>query len=87
MWVRSCAAIVAICLSGAALAQDAGHSAPPAPAREKKICRISVPTGTIMAKRTCRTRAEWLASDDRDERNAETFRDNKRVLLPPDQLE
>lgn len=35
----------------------------PAPAPEKKICRRDVATGTIMPKRTCRTRAEWAQID------------------------
>ncbi|KQN03872.1 hypothetical protein [Sphingomonas sp. Leaf25] len=35
----------------------------PAPPPEKKICRRDVATGTIMPRRTCRTRAEWAQID------------------------
>ena len=40
-------------------------SAAPAPAvKEKKICRMEEPvTGSIAPKRTCKTKAEWEASD------------------------
>ncbi len=33
------------------------------PTPEKKVCRRDVATGTIMPKRTCRTRAEWVQID------------------------
>jgi hypothetical protein len=44
-----------------AVAQDAGgtEAAPTAP--EKKICRRVIATGSVMAKVTCHTKAEWDA--------------------------
>ena len=87
MLIRTFAALAVICFSSAAIAQDAGRPEAAAPAKEKKICRVSTPTGTLMAKRTCRTKSEWAASDARDERNADTFRDNKSTVLRPDGLE
>ncbi len=35
----------------------------PAAAPEKKVCRRDVATGSIMTKRTCRTKAEWAQID------------------------
>jgi hypothetical protein len=32
-------------------------------AKEKKICRADVATGSIMPKRTCHTKAEWAVID------------------------
>ena len=51
------AALAAALASTPALAED---SAPQAP-KERKICRSAVATGSIMAKRTCRTASEWQA--------------------------
>ncbi|WP_404335112.1 hypothetical protein AB2M62_15275 [Sphingomonas sp. MMS12-HWE2-04] len=46
---------VLLTLAVPAAAQDA------APKPEKKICRAVQTTGSIMAKRDCRTKAEWEA--------------------------
>lgn len=55
-----------------ALAQDtAGQAAQgqPAPvAPEKKICRTLVPTGSMMPKRICLTKAEWQEFGDENEK-------------------
>ena len=60
------------CLSSAALAQvPPGTPAPVAPVKEKKICRSEVPVGSIMAKRTCLTKAQWAALDGRRGEQAE----------------
>lgn len=44
-----------------AVAQDAGGTAAAPAAPEKKICRRVVSTGSVMAKVTCHTKAEWDA--------------------------
>lgn len=62
--------------------------APPAAATaaaDKKICRREEELGTMFAKRTCRTQAEWNAIDAQNAREAERFgnnRDNNRGLRP-----
>ncbi|MCX8478044.1 MAG: hypothetical protein MT490_19820 [Sphingomonas sp.] len=79
MLVRTCAALAAICLvSSAAAAQDAAQpQAATEPAKEKKICRAMTPTGSIMAKRKCMTKAEWAKFNAENERQAENFRDRR----------
>ena len=58
--------LASLCLSSTALAQVAPVTAAPAtPAKEKKICRSEVPVGSIMAKRTCLTKAQWASLDGR----------------------
>jgi len=42
------------------MAQDTSAAAAPE-APEKKICRREVTTGSVMARVTCRTKAEWDA--------------------------
>lgn len=49
--------------------------APATPKTEKKICRRSVATGSIMAMRTCRTQTEWSQVDaDAADATAEALR-------------
>ena len=58
--------LASLCLSSAAFAQVAPvTAAPAAPVKEKKICRGEVPVGSIMAKRTCLTKAQWAALEAR----------------------
>jgi hypothetical protein len=47
------------CLCAVALS-TAGQAQAPAPA-EKKVCKSEAVTGSIMKKKTCRTKAEWDA--------------------------
>ena len=59
-----------------AAAQDSSGAAPAAPAaKEKKICRNSVNTGSIMKTRICHTQAEWKEIEQRNARSNEQFRD------------
>lgn len=75
MPIRLLAAAAVTCLfSHASLAQDASADSA-RPAKEKKICRAESPTGSIMAKRVCRTRAEWSKLAEQNERQNETIRD------------
>lgn len=52
-----------------AMAQD---TPAPTPAPEKKICRTIIPTGSIMGKRFCLTKAEWQRLNEINADNAET---------------
>lgn len=44
-------------------AAPSSPAAPPAASAERKICRASVATGSIMQRKTCHTRAEWERID------------------------
>jgi hypothetical protein len=58
---------LSVTVLAAALATPAIAATPPAkeakPIAEKKICRSSVATGSIMPKRVCRTSSEWAQID------------------------
>jgi len=78
------AAVAVTCLlSHAAVARDD----PAAPVKEKKICRSVIPTGTIMGKRMCLTKAEWAEFHTRNERHNDMFRDNKNKGLKPESMD
>ena len=66
-------AILLALVSAVAFTPAAGVAAPEAGAKEKekKICRKDVVTGSVMVKKTCRTKAEWdaLAAKGQDEMN------------------
>lgn len=82
--VRTCAAVAAICLaSTTAVAQEAAQPQAPAPAKEKKVCRPVTPTGSIMSKRMCLTKAEWAKVNEQYEKQNETFRDRQGRGGPP----
>ena len=51
------AAFAAAFVSAPAMAENAAPQAP----KERRICRSATATGSIMAKRTCRTASEWQA--------------------------
>lgn len=66
--------VLAVSLVAApALAQDAGNPAP-VEAKEKKVCRRVTPTGSIVAKSVCHTKAEWKQIEEENSRNTEAFR-------------
>ena len=70
------AALVAVLLMSApALAEDA-PAAPKAP-KERKICRTDPTLGSIMPRRTCRTKAEWEAIDGANNTNAQNALDRR----------
>ncbi len=62
---RVIALSVAAGFATSAVAQAPQPSAPQvaAPVKEKKICRSENSTGSILPKRTCKTQAEWTATD------------------------
>lgn len=87
MSIRLFAAAAVMCLlSHTALAQESSAPAPAQPVKDKKICRSVVPTGTIMGKRMCLTKAEWAEFHARNERHNDMFRDNKNKGLQPETL-
>ena len=68
------AALVAAAATAPALAADepgATKAAPPA--KEKKICRRELTTGSMMMKSTCRTKAEWDAIAADSQASADRF--------------
>jgi hypothetical protein len=70
-----CVLAIAALATGAstAIAQDA----PAKPAEEKKICRAVTPTGSVMSKRICLTKAEWKKLNAAYEQQNSTFRDGQ----------
>jgi hypothetical protein len=69
-------------LSGSLLAQTAAPAAPAAPAaapeKEKKSCRREEVTGSIMQPRICHTKEEWMAIDEANRQNADSFAASRR---------
>lgn len=64
----------------AAAFDDAAASQPAAevPVKEKKVCKTDVGTGSIMPKRTCRTKGEWAAIEAQSKAQLDrTLRDNR----------
>lgn len=45
---------------------------------DKKICKREVATGSIMQRRTCRTKAEWDAISARGQSNTDSIRGEDR---------
>ncbi len=77
--MRFVTAIALFALSAPALAQDGAPApAPAAPAKEKKICRTLDVTGSMMPKRTCRTREEWRQVDDANDEDARRTLNGRR---------
>jgi hypothetical protein len=83
MSIRLFAAAAVMCLlSHTVLAQDAPAADPAQPVKERKICRAETSTGSIMAKRVCRTKAEWARLAQQNERENERFRDRPTGVGP-----
>lgn len=78
MLLRFCvAALLAAGTASASPAQEAAPAPAAEPVKEKKICRAMTPTGSIMAKRKCMTKAEWAKFNAENERQAENFSDRR----------
>lgn len=63
-----------IMIAGATLAASpaiAQEKAAATPDPERKICKMITPTGTIMGKRFCLTKAEWQQLNDINARNVD----------------
>jgi hypothetical protein len=69
--------IAAMAAAVPAAAQDANAPQPTAekPIKEKKVCKTDVGTGSIMPKRTCRTKAEWEALTEQSKGNLDRTQD------------
>lgn len=50
---------LALALTLGASSTATQETVPTPPPAEKKICRAVTPTGSVMAKRVCLTKAEW----------------------------
>lgn len=70
--------MISIAIFAALAAQTTAPETPvtsPTPvAAEKPVCRKEVPLGSIMAKRTCHSKAEWVAIDSANAGAAENAR-------------
>ena len=86
MLIRSIIVVIGL-MSAPALASDQTDGPAPAaaPPKAAKICRREVPTGSIMARSTCRTRAEWGEIDAMYARNADLVRDARDGQTGSDQ--
>ena len=67
-----------------AVAQDTSSTnPPPPPAPEKKICKTIVPTGSMMGKRFCLTKAEWRQFDEINERATDIMTGQMNKITRP----
>jgi hypothetical protein len=87
------AALVGLATSPASVSQGQSNNlaveAPAKPvvskaAEEVKYCRRIVPTGSIMAKRLCFTKADWQEFDARTAEGAESFLARRTAGNPAD---
>lgn len=60
-------------------AQDARQPGAAAPVKEKKSCRMLMPTGSLMSTRVCNTKAGWDAFDGHNAQGAADFRKALRM--------
>ena len=67
--------VILVSLGGGSLVANAREMSGPL-AREKKICQRLLPTGSIMPKTVCRTKAEWAAQASSNQGETEHMRDN-----------
>ena len=61
-----------------AVAQDSNGNAAAPVAKEKKICRNAVNTGSIMKTRVCHTREEWKQIERQNAQSTDQFSDRLR---------
>lgn len=66
-WIAT--ALTLAFLSAPLLAADADQAPPPK--KDKRICRETIPTGSRLTIRTCRTKPEWDAIDKEQQEHAE----------------
>jgi curli biogenesis system outer membrane secretion channel CsgG len=72
------ATFVAALAIAPAQAQESAGSTASKPAKEKKICKRSIATGSVMTKVTCRTKAEWDAMAAASQLDLDRTRDLER---------
>lgn len=74
------ASLLVALLPVSASAQQTSDAAAATPkAAEKKICRRQVATGSVMARMTCRTKAEWDALTARGQADLERAQEQARA--------
>jgi hypothetical protein len=71
-----------LALAASASAAGAQDAAPAEPPKEKKICRAVTPTGSVMAKRICLTKAEWKQFNANYDRQGAALRDGQGRHTP-----
>lgn len=81
MWFFALLAVAPMASGGNDVHQGAAAAAEPA--KEKKICRAVVRTGSIMPTRICMTKAEWKEFQDHNERDNEAARIKRNGTLDP----
>jgi hypothetical protein len=71
-FTTAAAASLIVATAAPALARDTAPSAPtqssesPAPKAETRYCVSETPVGTRLPKKTCKTRAQWIADENFD---------------------
>ena len=73
MRVLSLTVLAAALLTTPALASQLDKTGEPA--KEKKVCRSEMPTGSYITKRTCHTADEWKAIDNANANTTRAMRD------------
>jgi len=69
-------AVIAFGLAAPASAEDAAKA--DKPAKEKRVCRRQVGTGTIMPKSICRSAKDWAAIDEAQAKATDHLLDDTR---------
>jgi hypothetical protein len=62
-----------------AIAADTSADKSAKPAKEKKVCRRDMDTGSIMPKTTCHTAAEWVTIDAQNQQNADQLNSQRHM--------
>jgi len=76
--------MIAFVISGVlAAALQAAPAPPPAPVVEKPVCRRETPTGSIMSRRVCHTKAVWDAIDVANAAATDAAMDGRRNRSAP----
>ncbi|MBK8628990.1 MAG: hypothetical protein IPN84_01920 [Sphingomonadales bacterium] len=78
--MRITVSLLALALSVSPAIARKGHDDAPKDPMQKKVCRESAETGTILPRRICKTRAEWAEIDKLNGANAERALENRRNL-------
>ncbi len=72
-------ALAVLALSASPAVAQQTQDAKPGTVKEKKICRSDTGTGSIMAKKTCHTKAEWDQLAQAATKNLDRTRDDDQA--------
>lgn len=77
--------LIILTMTAGLISPVAGQNVQEAPKEEKKICRSEPPPiGSIMgARRSCRSKADWIKIDEVNRRNTERALDARRINNRP----